>query len=509
MWDPEVCIQCDKCSIVCPHGTIRAKFYDPKFLEKAPPTFKSCDFKDRDIKGMKFTIQVAPEDCTGCGLCVDICPAKNKKETRLKAINMAPQIPLRHSEAENWEFFLSLPDPDRRTLNPALIRTQQMQVPLFEYSGACGGCGETPYLKLASQLFGDRMIASNATGCSSIYGGNLPMTPWSHNKDGRGPSWSNSLFEDNAEFGLGFRVSIDKQKEYAGELLKKLSGQVGDELVKALLGNPQKTEADIYDQRQSVAALKEKLQKIGSEDGKQLLSLADTLVKKSIWIIGGDGWAYDIGFGGLDHVFSSGRNVNILVLDTEVYSNTGGQMSKATPRGAVAKFAAGGRPGRKKDLGLIAMSYGNVYVASVAMGARDEHTLKSFIEAEAYDGPSIIVAYCHCIAHGIDMTTGMQEHKFAVDSGQWLLYRYSPEKADKGENPLSLDSRPPKIPVEQYLMRETRFKMLTKSKPEDARRLFKLAQEDATSRYKFYEYMAGRKGEEVAAAAAAEAKQQG
>ncbi|MEI7633635.1 MAG: pyruvate:ferredoxin (flavodoxin) oxidoreductase [bacterium] len=493
VWDSEVCIQCNKCSIVCPHATIRAKIYDPALLKDAPPTFKSCDFKDRDLKGLKFTIQVAPEDCTGCGVCVDFCPAKNKKEVRLKAINMAPQPPLRESERENWEFFEKIPNPDRRKLNPSLIRTQQMQEPLFVFSSACAGCGETPYLKLATQLFGDRMVCGNATGCSSIYGGNLPTTPWSHNGEGRGPAWSNSLFEDNAEFGLGFRLTIDKLNDYAKALLRQMSGQIGDELVKSILESTQKTEADIFDQRERVAALKDKLRGTDSEQAKQLLSIADYLVKKSVWIIGGDGWAYDIGFGGLDHVLASGRNVNVLVLDTEVYSNTGGQMSKATPRGAVAKFAAGGRPGRKKDLGLIAMSYGNVYVASAAMGARDDHTLKSFIEAEAYDGPSLLICYSHCIAHGINMVQGMQEQKLAVDSGQWLLYRYNPELAEKGENPLKLDSRAPKVPVEQYLMRENRFKMLTKSNPDHARLLFKLAQEDATTRYAFYEYMAARK----------------
>jgi pyruvate-ferredoxin/flavodoxin oxidoreductase len=371
-----------------------------------------------------------------------------------------------------------------------------VQEPLFEFSGACSGCGETPYVKLLTQLFGDRSVVANATGCSSIYGGNLPTTPWAKNIEGRGPAWSNSLFEDNAEFGLGFRLSIDKQTEFARELVRRLSGAIGDELSTALLGRPQKDEADIFEQRQRVELLKEKLKGLNSPEAKQLLSVADMLVKKSVWIVGGDGWAYDIGYGGLDHVLASGRNVNLLVLDTEVYSNTGGQASKATPRAAVAKFAAGGKPGLKKDLGLMAMSYGNVYVASVAMGAKDEHTLKAFLEAEAYDGPSIIIAYSHCIAHGIDMTTAMSDQKVAVDSGQWLLYRYNPERTLVGENPLSLDSRTPTRKVKDFLQQQTRFKMLTKSKPEDAKRLWSQAQHDAEIRFALYEYLASRKVEQ-------------
>ena len=492
-WDSKICIQCGKCAMVCPHAVIRIKVYDSKELEGAPATFKTCDARDKEWAGMKYTIQVAPEDCTGCGVCVDVCPVKNKSEVRLKAINMVPQPPLRAPESENWEFFLKLPELDRRKIKPGTIRQQQVQEPLFEFSGACSGCGETPYVKLVSQLFGDRAIVANATGCSSIYGGNLPTTPWSKNADGRGPAWSNSLFEDNAEFGMGFRVSVDKQTEFAHELLRRVAGVVGEELVTAILSAKQKDEADIYEQRQRVDILKERLQRMHSSDAKQLLSVADMLVKKSIWIIGGDGWAYDIGYGGLDHVLASGRNVNVLVLDTEVYSNTGGQASKSTPRGAVAKFAAGGKPGPKKDLGLMAMTYGNVYVASVAMGAKDEHTLKAFLEAEAYDGPSIIIAYSSCIAHGIDMTTAMTDQKVAVESGQWLLYRYNPEKATAGENPLALDSRAPTRKVQEYLLQQTRFKMLTKSKPEDAERLWKLAQSDVEQRYKMYEYMAARK----------------
>jgi pyruvate-ferredoxin/flavodoxin oxidoreductase len=375
------------------------------------------------------------------------------------------------------------------------IRQQQVQEPLFEFSGACAGCGETPYLKLMSQLFGDRAIVANATGCSSIYGGNLPTTPWTKNAQGRGPAWSNSLFEDNAEFGLGFRLSVDKQTEFAQELVKRCAAAISEELATALINARQKDESDIYEQRQRVELLKEKLAGATSTDAKQLLSVADLLVKKSIWIVGGDGWAYDIGYGGLDHVLASGKNVNVLVLDTEVYSNTGGQASKSTPRGAVAKFAAGGKPGPKKDLGLIAMSYGNIYVASVAMGAKDEHTLKAFLEAEAYDGPSIILAYSHCIAHGINMTTGMANQKAAVDSGQWLLYRYNPERAAVGENPLSLDSRTPTRKVQDFMSMETRFKMLTKSRPEEAKLLWQEAQHDVTARFHLYEYMAQRKNE--------------
>jgi len=494
-WDSKICIQCGKCAIVCPHAVIRIKVYEPQALVGAPATFKSTEARDKEWQGLKYTIQVAPEDCTGCGICVDICPVKNKAETRLKAINMVPQPPLREPESKNWDFFLNIPELDRRKIKPGAIRQQQVQEPLFEFSGACSGCGETPYLKLMSQLFGDRAVIANATGCSSIYGGNLPTTPWTKNAAGRGPAWSNSLFEDNAEFGLGFRLSIDKQTEFAQELVRRLAGSIGEDLATALLTAPQKDEADIFEQRQRVDVLKERLARLNSPEAKQLLAVADMLVKKSVWIVGGDGWAYDIGYGGLDHVIASGRNVNLLVLDTEVYSNTGGQASKSTPRAAVAKFAAGGKPGPKKDLGLIAMSYGSVYVASVAMGAKDEHTLKAFLEAEAYDGPSLIIAYSHCIAHGIDMTTGMQNQKTAVDSGEWLLYRYNPERARQGENPLILDSRTPTKKVQDFLSMETRFKMLTKSKPEDAKRLWAEAQHDAETRFRLYEYMAQRKGD--------------
>jgi pyruvate-ferredoxin/flavodoxin oxidoreductase len=432
---------------------------------------------------MKYTIQVAPEDCTGCGLCVDVCPAKNKSETRLKAINMMPQPALREAERVNYEFFLNIPEADRRTVKVDSVKGSQLLLPLFEYSGACSGCGETPYVKLATQLFGDRMVVANATGCSSIYGGNLPTTPWTSNRDGRGPAWSNSLFEDNAEFGLGMRLTIDKQMEMAKELVTKLSARIGGALADALIGADQHDEAGIYEQRQRVAQLKTKLAGDTSPEARNLLSLADALVKKSVWIMGGDGWAYDIGYGGLDHVLASGRNVNILVLDTEVYSNTGGQMSKATPRSAVAKFAAGGKPLAKKDLGMLAMSYGSVYVAQVAMGSNDLQTIRAFIEAEAYDGPSLIIAYSHCIAHGINMARGMVNQKAAVDCGHWPLYRYNPLLHGQGKNPFKLDSKPPKIKFEEYAYLEARYKMLTKSNPEEAKRLMHLAQGDVDRRW--------------------------
>jgi pyruvate-ferredoxin/flavodoxin oxidoreductase len=492
VWDTELCIQCGKCAIVCPHAVIRIKTYQPALLAGAPETFKSTNARDTEWKDLKYTIQVAPEDCTGCGVCVDICPAKSKTAANHKAIDMQLQPPLREAEHANWDFFLKIPELDRRNIKTGNIRQQQIQQPLFEFSGACSGCGETPYLKLLSQLFGDRTLIANATGCTSIYGGNLPTTPWAKNSEGRGPAWSNSLFEDNAEFGMGMRVSLDKQIEYATELLKRLSAEVGDDLVTELVNAKQTDEAGIYDQRERVAALKTKLRKSKNPEAGYLLNLADVLVKKDVWIVGGDGWAYDIGFGGLDHVLASGRNVNVLVLDTEVYSNTGGQMSKSTPRGAVAKFASGGKRLAKKDLGLIAMSYGNIYVGRVAMGARDEHTLRVFLEAEAYNGPSLIIAYSHCIAQGIDMGTGMRNQKAAVESGQWLLYRYSPDRGAQGENPFTLDSRPAKIPVKEYMDMENRFKMLTFSKPEIAKELAEIAQADVEQRWAFYEYMANR-----------------
>jgi pyruvate-ferredoxin/flavodoxin oxidoreductase len=494
VWDEAVCIQCMKCVAICPHATIRAKVYDPKELANAPKGFKATDARAPEWKGMKWTLQVAAEDCTGCAICVEVCPAKNKTEAKLKAINMRSQAPLRLQERENWDFFLKLPEYDRRKVKLGALRQQQVLRPLFEFSGACAGCGETPYIKMLTQLFGDRAVIANATGCTSIYGGNLPTTPYAKDDNGRGPTWCNSLFEDNAEFGLGFRVSIDKQKEFASELLQKLAPTVGQDLVDGILKANQSDEAGIYEQRERVAALKQKLQKLDAPQAKLLVPLADQLVKKSVWILGGDGWAYDIGYGGLDHVLASGRDVNVLVLDTEVYSNTGGQCSKSTPRGAVAKFAAGGKPVGKKDLGLIAMTYGHIYVASVAMGYKDEQTLKAFLEAESYPGPSLIIAYSHCIAHGIalDAGIGAKQQKLAVESGQWLLYRFDPRRAERGENPLQLDSGAAKTKVNDYLMSENRFKMLMKSKPEDARKFFAQAQVDAEKRWAQYQFLAGR-----------------
>ena len=509
-WDPTVCVQCGKCVMVCPHAVIRAKVYEPQQLTHAPVSFKHTAARDKAWSDLQFTIQVAAEDCTGCALCVEVCPAKNKAEPSKKALNMASQLPLREPERANWDFFLQLPNPNRADLNLNKIAHQQLQEPLFEFSGACAGCGETPYIKLATQLFGDRMLIANATGCSSIYGGNLPTTPYTHNAEGRGPAWSNSLFEDNAEFGMGFRVSVDKLSAQAAELLKSLSLDLnGDSLIPAdlarnLLNNEQASEVEILEQRQWVAALQSHLNSwLNTVEGNgnsaglrnglmNLQSLADYLVRKSVWIVGGDGWAYDIGYGGLDHVLASGRNVNVLVLDTEVYSNTGGQMSKATPRAAVAKFAAGGKPASKKDLGLMAMTYGNVYVASVAMGARDEHTLRAFLEAEAYPGPSLIIAYSHCIAHGINMVKGLEQQKLAVESGRWLLYRYDPRRAEQGENALMLDSRTPRRSLEAAMYSENRFKMLLRSKPEAAKQLLQQAQTDVSTRWHLYQYLAAR-----------------
>jgi len=493
VWDPQVCIQCGKCVMVCPHAVIRSKVYEAVVLQGAPSSFKSAEARLPEWKGLKYTLQVAMEDCTGCGICVDVCPARNKSEARLKAINMEPQLPLREPERENWNFFALIPDTDRRRVSTDHVRKMQIQQPLFEFSGACAGCGETPYIKLLTQLFGDRLIIANATGCSSIYGGNLPTTPYTKDRNGRGPAWSNSLFEDNAEFGLGFRVSLDKQQEFAGELLQQLSPQIGRRLTTEILNARQRDEADIFDQRERVAELKRRLESLRDPLGKRLLALADTLVRKSVWIVGGDGWGYDIGYGGLDHVLASGRNVKVLLLDTEVYSNTGGQCSKSTPRAAVAKFASGGKRCPKKDLGLMAMTYGTIYVASVAMGAKDEHTLKAFLEAEAYDGPALIIAYSHCIAHGINMTTANQNQKAAVNSGQWLLYRYNPERLRLGENPLQLDSAGPRMKVADYFKLENRFKMLEKSEPRAAKELLAQAQADVSDRRAFYEFLAARK----------------
>ena len=490
VWDAVTCIQCNKCVLVCPHATIRVKVYDPAQLKNPPETFKSTDYRGPEYKGMKYTLQVAPEDCTGCGLCVEVCPAKNKQETRLKAINMASQPPIREAERANYDFFLALPEVDRRTVKVETVKGSQFLQPLFEYSGACSGCGETPYVKLATQLFGDRCIIANATGCSSIYGGNLPTTPFTTNSDGKGPAWSNSLFEDNAEFGLGMRLTLDKQEEMASELVQSLASVIDPELVRGLLQADQSTEAGIHEQRERVGKLKSLLKGQASAEAASLLSLADALVRKSVWIMGGDGWAYDIGFGGLDHVLASGRDVNILVLDTEVYSNTGGQMSKSTPRSAVAKFAFGGKLQAKKDLGRIAMTYGNVYVAQVAMGSNDLQTIRAFIEAEAYHGPSLIIAYSHCIAHGINMAKAMDNQKAAVDCGHWPLYRFNPVLARQGKHPLKIDSKPAKIKFADYAYMEARYKMLTKSNPQAAKELMALAELDVQERWKALEELA-------------------
>jgi len=493
VWEPDLCIQCGKCAFVCPHAVIRQKVYDPQLLKNAPATFKSTDAKFKEFPGTKYTIQVSPEDCTGCALCVEACPARDKQNPERKAINMADQPPLRESESDNWNFFIDLPEADRTAMSPGTIKNSQLLQPLFEFSGACAGCGETPYLKLVTQLFGDHVLVANATGCSSIYGGNLPTTPWAMNREGRGPSWSNSLFEDNAEFGLGMRLTIDKQNELAQELLKKLASQIGEGLVTELLTADQSNEAGIHAQRERVASLKDRLTSIKDASASLLLSIADALVRKSVWIIGGDGWAYDIGYGGLDHVIASGRDVNILVLDTEVYSNTGGQSSKSTPRAAVAKYAAKGKGLPKKDLGLIAMSYGYVYVARVAFGANDQHTLKTFLEAEAYSGPSLIIAYSPCIAHGIDMRRGLDQQKLAVQSGSWPLLRYNPDLALAGQNPLTLDSKDPSIPLEEYAYNETRYRTLLQSDETRAEMLMKEAKADIQRRWEYYRYLAGMK----------------
>ncbi len=489
-WVPDLCIQCGKCVFVCPHAVIRAKIYEPAQLAKAPATFKSMDAKFKEFPDTKYTIQVSPEDCTGCALCVETCPAKDKTQVGRKALNMVDQPSRREAESANWEFFQSLPVVDRTQVNLRTLKNTQLLEPLFEFSLACTGCGETPYVKLLTQLFGDRLLVANATGCSSIYGGNLPTTPWTTNQDGRGPSWSNSLFEDNAEFGFGFRLTIDKQNEYARELLPQLANLVGEQLVTGLLNADQTNEAGIKEQRERVALLKTRLNGVKDPRARDLLSLADLLVRKSVWILGGDGWAYDIGYGGLDHVLAMGRNVNMLVLDTEVYSNTGGQSSKSTPRGAVAKFAANGKGMPKKDLGLIAMSYGYVYVARIAMGASDQQTLNAFLEADAHEGPSLIIAYSHCINHGIDMRRGLEQQKLAVLSGIWPLYRYNPKLAEEGKNPLVIDSKDPSIPLEQYAYNEPRYKMLTQSDEERAEMLLKLAQQDVKSRWELYKQMA-------------------
>ena len=491
IWDPDICIDCAKCAIVCPHASIRMKVYEPSALEGAPATFKHKEFKDREHPGMLMTIQVAPDDCTGCGVCVDICPARSKEVVKHKSIDM--ELKLEHLEEEraNYEFFRSIPPLDRREAKIGTIKGSQMLEPLFEFSGACAGCGETPYLKLLTQLYGDRILVANATGCSSIYGGNLPTTPWSQNLEGRGPAWSNSLFEDNAEFGLGMRLALDHNTAFAKDLLVRLGAQVGDDLVAAILAADQSNEAGVTEQRERVAELKRRVAGLDTAEARSLLAVADAFVRKSVWIVGGDGWAYDIGFGGLDHVLASGRNVNVLVLDTQVYSNTGGQASKATPRGAVAKFAAGGKPMVRKDLGMIAAAYGNVYVAQIALGADNQQTIKAMIEAESWGGPSLLIAYSTCIEHGIDMSTSMSHQSEAVKSAFWPLYRYDPRKAIEGEHPLQLDSKAPTLLVKEFQAKEARFAMLARSRPEEFKELQQLAQADAEERWRFYEQLAG------------------
>jgi pyruvate-ferredoxin/flavodoxin oxidoreductase len=498
VWDEELCIQCGKCVLVCPHAVIRSKIYDGEVLASAPSSFKHSKPRWRELETLRYTLQIAPEDCTGCRLCVEVCPAKSKSEVKHKAINMSDQAPLREPESKNWDFFLSIPDFDRGRLSHNQVKDVQLLEPLFEFSGACAGCGETPYIKLLTQLFGDRLMVANATGCSSIYGGNLPTTPYASNSQGRGPAWSNSLFEDNAEFGLGMRLAIDKHAEYGRELVQRLSGKLGDNLTAGLLTADQSTEAGIWAQRERVAELKQKIQSLNSPEAHDLLAVADSLVRRSVWIVGGDGWAYDIGFGGLDHVLGSGMNVNVLVLDTEVYSNTGGQMSKATPRGAVAKFATGGKETAKKDLAMEAISYGSVYVARVAMGANDSHTVKAFQEAEAYDGPSLIIAYSHCIAHGYDMVYGLNQQKSAVLSGYWPLTRYNPALLAEGKNPFQLDSKAPSIPLKQYAYQEARYTILARSNPEAARELLRKAQDDVNRQWDVYQNRAAMAGRGLA-----------
>jgi pyruvate-ferredoxin/flavodoxin oxidoreductase len=494
VWDKDLCIQCGKCVMVCPHAVIRSKVYGAELGTNAPETFQWAKPKWKGMEEDHYTLQVAPEDCTGCALCVEVCPVKSKSDASHKAINMAPQAALREAARDNWDFFLKLPEVDRSKLSHSQVKDIQLLQPLFEFSGACSGCGETAYIKLLTQLFGDRLYIANATGCSSIYGGNLPTTPYTSNAEGRGPTWANSLFEDNAEFGFGMRVALDQQKIFAETLLTRLSAEIGVELVADILGASQKTETEIALQRERVKILRSKLAANASSDAKNLLAVADSLVRKSVWILGGDGWAYDIGFGGLDHVLGSGKNVNVLVLDTEVYSNTGGQMSKATPRGAVAKFAASGKKNSKKDLAMEAVSYGSVYVAKVALGGNDSHVVKAFQEAEAHDGPSIIIAYASCIAHGYDLVHGLEQQKLAVQSGYWPLMRYNPDLRESGKNPFQLDSKAPAIRLKEYTYREARYTMLARSNPDLAAKLLVEAQDDVERQWRVYSARAAMAG---------------
>jgi pyruvate-ferredoxin/flavodoxin oxidoreductase len=494
VWDKDLCIQCGKCVMVCPHAVIRSKVYSPELGDKAPATFQWAKPKWKAMENERYTLQVAPEDCTGCTLCVEICPVKSKSDASHKAINMAPQAPLREAERENWNFFLGLPEVDRTKISHTQVKDIQLLQPLFEFSGACAGCGETAYIKLLTQLFGDRLYIANATGCSSIYGGNLPTTPYTSNAQGRGPTWANSLFEDNAEFGFGMRTALDQQKQFAETLVTRLASDIGVELVAELLHASQKNETEINQQRERVLELRKRLEGADSSDARNLLAIADALVRKSVWIVGGDGWAFDIGFGGLDHVLGSGKNVNVLVLDTEVYSNTGGQASKATPRGAVAKFAASGKSNSRKDLAMEAVSYGSVYVAQVALGGNDTHVIKAFQEAEAHEGPSIIIAYSSCIAHGYDLVHGLEQQKLAVQSGYWPLMRYNPALREEGKNPFQLDSKAPSIRLKEYSYREARYTMLARSNPELAAELLKEAQDDVERQWRVYSARAAMAG---------------